>query len=63
MPDYGFELAQWQHDTMEPPYIEPKVKCYCDECGAALYSGDIVFLFKDYKFCEECVSNARNEVE
>ena len=62
MPDYGFELAQWQHDTEEPPYIEPKALGRCDGCGSPLYSGDTAWRFGDYLFCEECVSNAREEV-
>lgn len=63
MPDYGFELAQWQHDTMEPPYTEPEAKCWCDGCGAPLYAGDTAWKFQDYIFCEECACSARTEVE
>lgn len=50
-------------DSRCPNAPEPPVIYECTTCGAEIRVGERVYKLDGYPYCEECVENAREEVE
>ncbi len=47
--------------TGYPDGKEPRVCCWCDECGGEIYEGQTYYKIGSNIYCEDCIDDARSE--